>query len=341
MKRNVTCAVLIFVYLLIMPEGIFAQRGGRSQGDTITVRMGSPLPEHSDWGRALNRLTADWARVTNNKVRLDVRHNSAEGSEAQMLSSLKADNIQAGLFISGGLTEICQMSMNLAVPFQIRNDAELKLVLNDVLPTLDANVKSDYVVIAWANGGWVYVFSKDPVILPDDLRRHKLATGPDSKEVNQAFRALGFTVVETDMKEIGFKLNSNAINAVYLTPVLIAANMLHRNLPNMLKLPIAPILAAIVMNRVTWNKLSSDQQQGIMDVTRKVADEFDALTPKLENDATNNMMKNGLKVSSLNAAQEELWHSEIRKAMPALVGTTFDSNLYYRIDGIIEKSRGR
>jgi TRAP-type C4-dicarboxylate transport system substrate-binding protein len=256
-----------------------------------------------------------------------------------MLSSLKADNIQAGLFISGGLTEICPVSMNLAVPFQIRNDVELKLVLNDVLPVLESQVRSDYVVIAWANGGWVYVFSKDPITVPDDLRRHKLATSPDSKDMNLAFRTIGFPVVETDMKDIGFKLSSNAINAVYLTPVLVAANMLQKNLPNMLKMPIAPILAAIVMNRVTWNKLDSNQQRNVVEATRRVSLEFDSATPRLENTATERMVKDGLKVSIPSQAQENLWHSEILKVMPSLIGSTYDRNLYQRISGILEKSR--
>ncbi|MDR0494399.1 MAG: TRAP transporter substrate-binding protein DctP [Treponema sp.] len=339
MKKSTTLYVLAFFCLLVMPHQAFAQRGGRSQGDTIPVRLASPLPEHSDWGRALNRLSADWARITNNKVFLDVRHNSAEGTETQILSSLRADNIQAGLLIAGGLAEVCPMSQNLSVPFQIRNEAELELVLHDVLPTLESHVKSDYVVIAWANGGWVHIFSKDPIIVPDDLRRHKLAASFDAKDMNLAFRTIGFPMVETDIKDIGFKLNSNAINAVYLTPVLVAANMLHKNLPNMLKLPISPILAAIVINRVTWNKFDSDQQRKLVESTRRIALEFDTVTPKLENTAINRMMTDGLKINAPSGAQIELWHNEILKIMPSLIGTIYDRNLYQRISGILEKSR--
>jgi TRAP-type C4-dicarboxylate transport system substrate-binding protein len=141
------------------------------------------------------------------------------------------------------------------------------------------------------------------------------------------------------MKDLGFKLSSNAINAVYLTPVLIAANMMQKNLPNMLKMPIAPILAAIVMNRVTWNKLDSDQQRKVIEVTRRVTVEFDSVTPKLENTAVDRMLTDGLKVSTPSQTQEELWHNEILKVMPSLIGTTYDRNLYQRISGILEDSR--
>jgi TRAP-type C4-dicarboxylate transport system substrate-binding protein len=183
------------------------------------------------------------------------------------------------------------------------------------------------------------VFSKDPVIVPDDLRRQKMATSPDSKEMNLAFRTIGFPVVETDMKDLGFKLSSNAINAVYLTPVLIAANMMQKNLPHMLKMPIAPILTAIIMNRVTWNKLDSDQQRQVIAATKRVTDEFDAATPRLENNAIERMVKDGLKVSTPSQTQQEQWQNDIFRVIPSLVGTTFDRNLYERINGILEEAR--
>jgi len=326
---------------LVNPDTVFAQRGGRSQGETIEVRLASPLPRNSDWGRALDRLAAEWAQVTNNEVRLRIIHDGLEGGESKMLSSLSADNIQAGLFLSSGISEICPAVMTLSIPFFIKNETELDLVLSDVLPVLDSQMsKTNFAMVAWAKGGWINVFSKDSVIVPDDLRRQKLATNPELKDMNLVFKTMGYNMVEMDFIDIGPKLANNVVNAIYLTPAAIAPLGLHKSLKNMLDIPIAPFVGGIVMNRVTWNKLGPDRQRELTRVTQRMAAEFDASMPKTISNAVLMMQKDGLKVNRPNPSQEEVWRSEMLKAVPPLIGSTFDRDMYRRIGGILEKARG-
>jgi TRAP-type C4-dicarboxylate transport system substrate-binding protein len=339
MKRSVLFLALVFFFGILSHEA-WAQRGSRSQGQVLEVRLASSMPRNSDWGRALDRIAAEWARVTDNEVRLRVLHDGVEGGDSKMLSSLSANNIQAALFSSFGLAEICPAVMTLSVPFLIRNDAELDLVLKDALPVLEAQInRTNFTVVAWSRGGWVNVFSKDPVLVPDDLRRHKLATSPESENLNMAFKTMGFHLVETDMADIGPRLANNMINAFYQTPAAVAPLGLYKTLKNMLDKPLAPFMGAIVINRVTWNKISPDRQKEIMRVTQSIAAEFDSLMPRIVDNAVTVMRKDGLTVNHPTQAQEAIWNEELTKAMPVLLGTTFDRDLYNRINGILEKTR--
>jgi len=335
-KRTV---FFIFVIFFIFQLGaVYAQRGSAA-GNVVNIRFASPLPRSSDWGRALDRLAADWEKVTQNQVRVIVSHDGREGSEARMLSSLSSNAIQVALFTSAGVAEICPAVMNLSIPFIIRNEAEFDLVLENMLPVINSRVKSDYVVISWSKGGWVYIFSKEKVLTPDDLRRQKLSTSPDLKEMNTVFRVMGFQLVETDMVSTGTKLASNAINAIYIIPAVVAPMQLHKSLNHMLELPIAPIMGAIVMNRVTWNKLSPESQQEIVKATRKVADEFDASVIKTETNAITAMGKDGLSINKLNKAQQDMWSNEVKSSLPSIVGPIFDRELYNQMNSILEKAR--
>jgi len=340
MKGKVVFFACVFLYLFINADTVFAQRGGRSQGETIEVRFASPLPRNSDWGRALDRLAADWAQVTNNEVRLRVIHDGVEGGESKMLSSLSANNIQMALFLSSGISEICPAVMTLSIPFFIKNDAELDIVLREVLPILETQInKTNFAMVAWAKGGWINVFSKEPVLVPDDLRRQKLATNPELRDMNLVFKTMGYNVVEMDFIDIGPKLANNVVNTIYLTPAALAPLGLHKSLKNMLDIPIAPFLGGIVMNRVTWNKLGPDRQRELVRVTQRMAAEFDAVMPKTITNAVFMMQKDGLKVNRPSPAQEEIWRTEMLKVMPSLMGTTFDRDLYQRINGMLEKTR--
>jgi TRAP-type C4-dicarboxylate transport system substrate-binding protein len=340
MKKNVF--FIFLVISLLCTSAVFPQRGGRSQGSAIEVRLASPMPRNSDWGRTLDRIASEWARVTNNEVRLRILHDGVEGGDAKMLSSLSADNIQAALFTSFGLAVICPPVMTLSVPFMIRNDAELDLVLQSTLPVLENQInKTNFVVVSWSKGGWVNVFSKDPVFVPDDLRRQKLATNPESGDLNMAFKTMGFHLVEIDMADIGPRLANNMITACYQSPAAIAPLGLHKNLKYMLGKPLAPFLGALIINRVTWNKLSPARQQELMKATQRIASEFDSVMPRIVDNAVAVMNKEGLKVNQISPAQEEIWRMDLQKAVPSLLGTVFDRDLYQQITTLLERSRSQ
>jgi TRAP-type C4-dicarboxylate transport system substrate-binding protein len=335
-KRTVLFVFTIFFFFSLC--AVYAQRGS-ARGDVVNIRIASPLPRSSDWGRALDRLAADWERVTQNQVRAIVNHDGREGGEAKMLSSLSSDAIQVAVFTSAGVSEICPAVMNLSVPFMIRNESEFDLVLENMIPVLDNSVKRDYVVLAWSKGGWVYIFTKEKVLTPDDLRRQKIATSPELSDMNAVFRVMGFQLVETDMVSIGTKLASNAVNAIYLIPAVIAPMQLYKSLNHMLEIPIAPIMGAIVMNRVTWNKLSPAHQQEIIRSTRRVAAEFDASVVRTEANAISAMGRDGLSVNRPNQAQQDMWSNDMKNTIPSVVGPVFDRDLYNRINSILERAR--
>jgi TRAP-type C4-dicarboxylate transport system substrate-binding protein len=329
--------LILAVFSIFCTEAVFAQRG-TNRG--LEVRLASFMPKNSDWGRTFDRMAADWAKVTNNRVTLRVIHDGLEGSEQKTLSSLSTDNIQAALFTSFGLHAICPSVMTLSAPFCIRNETELDLVLKDAVPSLEAQIdKSKFIVLAWSKGGWVNIFSKDPILVPDDLRRHRMATNPESAKLNAAFKAMGFNMEETEITDVGTKIANNKINAFYQMPASVAALGLYKQLRNMMEMPIAPFMGAIVINGVTWNKISKDDQNEILRVTKKITADFEAVMPRTVTTAVSMMQRDGLKVNSLSPAQEQLWFAEVQKTIPSLLGNTFDTKLYGQMNEIIRISR--
>jgi len=341
MKRNAAILLLVFFFLFLGLNTVFAQRGSRAQ-ETIEIRLASPLPRNSDWGRTLDRIGAEWTRVTNNEVRVRVIHDGVEGSDSRMFASLRSDNIQAALFTSTGLAEICPPIMTLSIPFLIGNNAELDLVLEDVLPIMNDYVnRTDFVVLCWSKGGWVYIFSREPVLEPDHLRRQRLGSSPELNSINSTFKTMGFNVVEADMIDLGTRLASNVINSIYLIPEALAPMGLHRTLTNMMDMPIAPIMGAIVINRVTWNKLGAERQRNVVTVAQRIADEFQVTMERTSANAITSMRRDGLIINVPSQAQIEMWRSEIGRTVPPLLGTAYDRNVYNRINQILIRERSR
>jgi TRAP-type C4-dicarboxylate transport system substrate-binding protein len=195
------------------------------------------------------------------------------------------------------------------------------------------------VILAWSKGGWVYLFSREEVRTPADLRRQRIATSPELTDMNTVFRNMGFNVVETDLTAVGQSLASGAVNTIYMIPSAVAPMQLHRSLGHMMELPIAPIMGAIVINRVTWNRISVTHQQQLLRITRRIAGEFDESVSRTEANAISAMGRSGLSVNPLTHAQQELWRTELMGSLTQVIGTVYDSNIFNRINQILERSR--
>jgi len=339
--------ILIFAILaaVLITPAIFAQRGGSRGTETVEVKLASPLPKESPWGRTLDRIASEWSRITNNQVRLNVRHGGIEGNEKKMQLSLASNVIQGAIFTSFGLSAIDPGIMTLSIPFLIRTDSELAAVLQELQPDLEQRFnRGNYFILAWSKSGFVNIFSKDPVYTPDDLRKIKIASNAEATEMNTVFNRMNFQVIESDWSEAGNKLNAGVVAAVYQQPAAVAALQLQSILKNMLSINIAPVMGGIVLNQVTWKKigdLNPKYQQQLVDATRKIANEFDNSLPKTVNDAIATMKRSGLKVNPATAAQEQMWATEVERATNTLLGTTFDRDLYQRITTILARVRGR
>ena len=341
MRKNLLLGLMI-IFFVFSGTGLYAQRG-TAQAQTLEVRLASPLPRESPWGRTLDFLAAEWSRVTNGQIRLRVLHGGTEGGEDRMRLSLSANSIQAALFTSFGLSNLEPSILTVSAPFLIRNDAELVAVLNEIGTDLEERInRTNYFLLSWSRAGFVNVFSREPIFTPQDLRNIRILSNPEAGEMNDIFKAMGYQIIEGDWSSMVPQLNSGIVSAVYQNPAAIAALQVHTTVRNMLPVSIAPILGGIVMNQITWNRIGAINpryQTELLNVTRRIAEDFDATMPRTISDAVDSMSRTGLTVNHLTAAQEQLWYNEIDRAMPQLLGTAFDAALYQRINQILERHR--
>jgi len=325
--------VVLALTLIFTVNPLFAQR-------KITVKMASPVPENTPWGRILNQLAADWKRITNGEVEMIIYHNGVIGGEKEVVRNLRVNQIQAAVLSTYGLYEISPEIMTLSCPFLIRDDDELDLVLGGVKGELEGKINSKgFFTVAWSRVGWVKFFSKQPVFVPADLKKQKLGTNADQAEMNQVFKTMGFQMVPVSSNDILIALNSSMVDAVFQSPIAVGSTQAFGLARNMASINIAPFIGAIILNQRTWNAVPEKYKPQMIAAARKNEAELDRAIRGLESDMIKIMGNYGLKVNQLSPAQEQLWHDEIGRAMPSLVGTMFDRGIYGRIEGILRDYR--
>jgi TRAP-type C4-dicarboxylate transport system substrate-binding protein len=321
--------------------GIFILFAAVLPASAVEIRLASSLPANSDWGIILDRIAADWYRVSGGEVTLNVAHQRA-GSEEQYLQWLRQNRFQAAVFTSGALNNVAPEIMALSIPFLIRNNDEFDAVLAEVRPTLDSKIEEKgYKNLAWAKAGWIKIFSRSRVAVPDDLRRLKLATNPSDKKFSDAFKAMGFQMVGATLSDIPAFLNSGRIDAIYQSPIAVQTSSLYKMANHLLSIDLAPFMGGILMNRQGWESIPERHREPLREIVRRAGEEFEASFQRREAEAVAIMRREGIIYNNISPQEEQLWLNDIDARIPDLVDrNVFDKNMYLKIRDILQRYRG-
>ena len=335
MKKRFVIVAAVAMLFSLMP--VYGQKPRQ-----VVIKLASMVPENTDWGQMINRLAVEWNKATNGEVRLQVYANGTQGSEEEVLRKLNMNTIQAAVFTSFGLTKIAPEILTLSCPFMIRSDAELDEVLRNVKPDFETKINAkNYFALALVKAGWVKVFSRNPVFVPADLKKQKVGNAPSEPEMARAFRSMGFQVVEVDNTRLLIALNGGTIDAVYASPIFAAGTQFFGIAKNMTSINLAPFLGGVVLNKYAWESIPAQYRDKLVSITRRFAVELETSLLKLEANTIQEMKNNGLRENQINPAQLQEWYSEVSRAVPSLLGSTFDQAMYNKIDGILKNYRGR
>jgi TRAP-type C4-dicarboxylate transport system substrate-binding protein len=317
-----------------IPVSVFAQQR------KVTLKIASLVPENTDWGKALNAIAREWSAVTNGNVEMIIYHGGVVGEEDDVVRKLKLNQIQGAVLTSIGLNLISPEVMSLSAPFLIRSDEELTLTLDTFKPELDANIaRAGFYMLAWSHAGWIRVFSRRPVFVPADLKRQKVGVPPTTPELTQVFKTMGYQVVPQGYNDMLVSLNSGAVDALPLSPVYAGAFQLFGTARHMTTLNLAPILGGFVLNQRGWRAVPDEYKPKLIEATRRIEQSIGTSIRALENDAIKTMTDYGLVIHNIDVSQEQLWYADMERAIPSLLGATFDREMYSRIDALLKRRR--
>jgi len=353
MKRGI---VLIALVLLGIGAPVFAQRRGRG----VEIKMSSPVPANTEWGKKLVQLSKEWGAITGGEVQLKLFPNAVLGDEVTVIQQMDSGILDGAVLTSIGLNRITKKAQNImtgrpatpsaavitmSCPFLIRTEDELDLVLSTLKADLEARInEKGYFTLAWTRVGWAKIFSRDPVRTPADLRKQFVGTAPGEEELKTAFEAMGFKMRVVDQPQLLQALTTQMISAVYQSPIGAGGQQLVGVASCMLDLNIAPFMGGIVMTEKAWNEKIPDKYKApLLEATRKVEQELHVAVKALEADVLNQIrtqMRGRFQVIVPTEAEKELWYSDIGRAVDRLKETTFDPAIYDKIVALLQKQRG-
>lgn len=300
--------------------------------DALIIKIGSIAPERSPWDKAIEKLGREWGKISGGKIKLKIYAGGVVGNEKDMIRKMRLRKLGGAALTNVGIVHIYPEAFVLNTPMLLTSEKELDYVFEKMKPFFEKGIEEKgFKVVIWSLTGWLNFFTKKPVLLPKDLRKHKISFTSGAPDLEQAFKKAGYHIVPNDLKDLTMGLESGMVNAFYLPPLMAASGQYFAQAPNMLSLKVSPLLGGIVLSRDAWEKVPNQYKKKMMEVAEKVAKELYQEILRLEEEALTEMKKHNLVINDIPAGSLDTWRGAVNEGMDALIGKAFSKEVYDQV----------
>lgn len=310
--------------------------------DAARIKLGTIAPRGSIYHKSLMEMGETWRRAEAPGASFTVFPDGSQGGEADIVRRMRIGQLNAALISVIGLTEIDPGAGALQkMPLMFRSWEEVDAVGQRVRPLLEKRfLDKGFVVLFWAEGGWVRFFSKERALRPADFRRLKMFAWTGDAEQIAQMKALGYQPVVLETTDILPGLQTGLINAVPVTAAWALAGQIDVTAPHMLDIRWVPVVGAAVITRSAWDALSPSGKQALRRGAEKAAEQLRAQRATADAEAVEAMKKRGLQVHPLTPELETEWRQLAESVYPKVRGAMVPADMFDAVHEALAEHRG-
>jgi TRAP-type C4-dicarboxylate transport system substrate-binding protein len=307
-----------------------------AQAAETVVKMATLAPEGSSWYRVLQDMGEEWKKVSGGAVVLRIYPGGVAGDEDAMIRKMRVGQIQAAAITGIGLSYLDRSFYALHIPMMYDSDEEFDYVRDRFGPYLEKALDAKgFVVLNWGDAGWVHFFSKTPVVSPAEAKALKLFMWAGDTNLLQLYKEVGFHPVPLSVPDLLPSLQTGMVNGYSTTPLASLAFQWFGLAPHMAELRYAPLTGATVIEKKAWEKIPADLRPKLLEASRVAGRKLRVEIRRLNQEAVDAMVKNGLKVHKVPPEVQAQWRKMVEDVYPQVRGKilpaeAFDAVRKYR-----------
>jgi TRAP-type C4-dicarboxylate transport system substrate-binding protein len=310
-----------------------------AHGQAINLKMAVDAPRNSPWGQSLERMAAEWRRISGGRVNLTV-YAGTQGNDSQIIQKMRF-GLDAGVFPSTGLSLVYDDILALSIPSLIRDETELQLVLKELDPSFRSGLADKgYALVSYSYSGWVRIFSRRPIANPSSLAGLKVAVIAGDTKISRMLQSAGAIPVAVDTQGFVGQVATGAIDALLLSPVLVQAqwSFLKTYIPYMTDFRVSPFIGAIIMNTRSWERIPATMRPQLVEAADRVSADMAREINRLEEVAIRTMSADGMIVVTTSEGDKAAWYDSFVSNRDRFVSALFSREVVEAVDRVV---RGR
>jgi TRAP-type transport system periplasmic protein len=311
--------------ILLVSFAAFAQQ--------YTIKFATIAPEGSTWMNVMKEYDAAIRAQSGGRMGFKIYSAGVQGDEKGVLRKIRAGQLHSGGFTGVGMGEIAPKVRILDSPFLIRTDDEVDMLYRDFGKEFEqAFEEGGYVLLGWAEVGFVHVFTSTPVRKTEDLKGLKMWTWEGDPIAETAFRTLGINPIPLSFIDVMTSLQTGLIDAFYTTPYASIALQWYTRVKYMVDVPLADAAGSVLISKKYYDQLPKDLQDILLRNGRMYINKLTQLSRKDNRESITELKKRGITILTANEKDLQDYIEVGSRARRALVGKLFTEEFLNRVE---------
>lgn len=299
----------------------------------FTVKFATLAPEGSTWINVMKEFDQTVRKESGGRLGFRIYAGGVAGDEKDVMRKIRLGQFHSAGITGFGIGEISKAVRILDAPFLFRSSAEV----DHVLQAFDGELRKEfenngYVLLGWAEVGFVYVFTNSPVAKIADMKSVKMWEWEGDPVADATFKQIGINPIQLSITDVLTSLQTGLINGVYISPLAAVSLQWFTATKYMMDLPLTNSMGAVVISKREYDKMPADLQQLLLKHGAVFMRKLTELSRKDNQKSLETLKKNGIRFVKPDANEARSYDEIGRLARQAMAGKLFSPDLLARVE---------
>ena len=323
---------MIFI-IILLAQSLFSQ--------SIKIKFASLAPEGSTWLNVMKEYDAAIQKESGGKIGFKIYPGGIMGDEKTVLRKIRLGQLHSAGFTGVGLGEILPEERIFDSPFLFQDYAEIDFITAKFHDEFAHRFEEKgYVLLGWAEVGFVYIFTNTPVHKLADMNQVKMWMWEGDPVARATFEAMGVKATPLSIIEVMTALQTGMVNGVYSSPLAMIGLQWFTKVKYMQQLPLANAAGAVLVSKELFDKLTPELQKILLRNGKKYFNQLKALSRQDNEKSIETLQKNGIQLTPIPTgdALKEIFECG-EKARRLMAGELFSEKLLTEVEMALAEFR--
>lgn len=253
----------------------------QNYAEAQTLKIAIPVPEGTVWMRTMRNVADAVHQRTDRRVRLKFYPGGVMGPDQLVLRKMRVGQLHGGAVLAGAMAQIYPDIQLYSQPMLFRSYEEVAYVRSQIDPQLIRGlVQRHFLTFGIAEGGFVYLMSKNPLRRIEDLRKEKVWVAQGDVISQTFFEAAGLSPIPLQVSDVYTGLQTGLIRTVGSPPVAAIALQWHTQLKYLIDVPMLYVYGMLVLDNRAFSKLRRGDRAIVRELLSRATSNINARTHK-------------------------------------------------------------
>lgn len=261
------------------------------------IKFATLAPDGSTWMNVMREFDQAIREQTDGEMGFKIYPGGVAGDERDVLRKIRLGQLHSAGFTGVGLGEVYPEVRIFDSPFLFQNYDEVDFIQHKFFEKFaEGFEKNGFILLGWADVGFVYVYTNTPVKTLDDMKDVKMWMWEGDPVAEATFKSFGINPIPLSVIDVMTALQTGMVNGVYVSPLAILTLQWFTKVKYMMEVPLADAAGAVLISKKMFDKIPSQYQEILLENAKKYFDKLMKLSREDNARSIETLKQNGIEI---------------------------------------------